>query len=158
MPGCVFQNSSSYTSPLFTEDFFVQLFKSVASHVPDLKFSPDVQFSVSFVSPEKIQSLNMKYRQKDMATDVLSFAGIPDENDFGDLFLCPEYIFSTLADGASEQDQQGAIIERAVHGTLHLFGYDHLHEDGWEEEDGEKRGKEMSDITEHVLQQYSSLR
>ena len=36
-------------------------------------FTQDAEISVSFVDNEEIRSLNAQYRERDMATDVLSF-------------------------------------------------------------------------------------
>jgi probable rRNA maturation factor len=90
------------------------------------------EVSVSFADPEGIRILNRDYRQVDEATDVLSFpfyeeGCIPSETDMpivlGDIVICAEI-------AARQANEYGHSYERelkflAVHGTLHLMGYDH---------------------------------
>ncbi len=76
----------------------------------------DGHISLSLVSPERIAELNQVHRGKPQPTDVLSFPidGIGPVNgprELGDIVICPE--------------QSADLIEAAVHGTLHLCGYDH---------------------------------
>ena len=77
--------------------------------------------------------LNRRFRGRDGATNVLSFAfepmpGLPeDQAVLGDLVICAPVV-------AREADQQGKSVRAhhahmAIHGTLHLLGYDHLTED-----------------------------
>jgi len=85
-----------------------------------------------FVDNEKIKELNYMYRGKDYATDVLSFDFEADmllggAKNLGDIFISVEKMI--------EQAQMyGHSVERemsflAVHGFLHLLGYDHILED-----------------------------
>ena len=80
----------------------------------------DAHLAVEFVSPERIAELNLAHRGKEGPTDVLSFP--VDEHDsfgpreLGDVVICPEH----TAD----------LTEAAVHGVLHLCGYDHEADDG----------------------------
>jgi probable rRNA maturation factor len=80
------------------------------------------EMNIVFLSKEQIQEMNKTYRNIDKVTDVISF---PDQEDnyIGDIFIC--------LDRAKEQAiDYGHTIEReigflAVHGYLHLLGYDH---------------------------------
>ena len=71
--------------------------------------------------------LNMKFRGKDYATNVLSFPlEFPEETGIpyiGDIVICPEVV----AREASEQHKPllAHYAHLTVHGTLHLLGYDH---------------------------------
>ena len=97
----------------------------------------DAELSVTFVDKEEIQNINKVYRDKDKVTDVISFALEEDEleidfNDFdiprvlGDIIIC--------TDVAKEQaESYGHSFERelgflALHGFLHLLGYDHMND------------------------------
>jgi probable rRNA maturation factor len=76
----------------------------------------DGHLSVELVGEERIRELNRDHRGKDEPTDVLSFpidgAGpAAGPRELGDVVICPEH----TAD----------IYEAAVHGVLHLCGYDH---------------------------------
>lgn len=88
-------------------------------------------FSIIFVSAEEIRKINREYRNIDRVTDVISFAlndndegAMFNDGEIGDIFIC--------LDRAREQAQDyGHSIERevgflAVHGYLHLSGYDHM--------------------------------
>ncbi len=86
-----------------------------------------------FVTNEKIQELNSFYRQKNYPTDVLSFpndltffAGLED-NSLGDIFIS----FPKAKDQAkkAKHSLEREIAFLAVHGFLHLKGYQHRTEE-----------------------------
>lgn len=91
-----------------------------------------VEVGMTFVDDVAIQSLNREYRGKDVPTDVLSF---PQDDDDG--FFVPEGVPRILGDivislprAAEQAGDYGHSMERevvylAVHGLLHLLGYDH---------------------------------
>lgn len=80
------------------------------------------EMNIVFLTKDQIQEMNRTYRNIDKVTDVISF---PDQEDdyIGDIFIC--------LDRAKEQaEDYGHTLEReigflAVHGYLHLLGYDH---------------------------------
>ncbi len=86
---------------------------------------------ISFVGDLEIQHLNAQYRGKPRPTDVLSFALWEGENDWpahdelplGDVVISIE----TAARQAVEHERETAdeIAFLAIHGSLHLLGYDH---------------------------------
>lgn len=88
--------------------------------------------TVLYCSPERMQRLNLEFRQLDRPTDVLSF---PDSEDatgpyLGDLAIC-----LAVADHNASENEKPLVEELAlllVHGYLHLAGYNH---DTPEEED-----------------------
>ena len=70
---------------------------------------------------ERIRELNREYRGRDEPTDVLSFpvdeaAPAAGPRELGDVIICPEHT----------ED----LTEAAVHGVLHLCGYDHETDSG----------------------------
>ena len=76
---------------------------------------------VELVGEGRMRTLNYAHRGVDEATDVLAFPidEQPPETgprELGDVFICP--------------DQASDVIEAAVHGTLHLCGYDHETDQG----------------------------
>lgn len=87
--------------------------------------------SVLVTTENEIQQLNKRYRDKDKATNVLSFPmQTPVEVDIvllGDIALCAKIIKQE----AIQQDKSSAAhwAHMVVHGTLHLQGYDHVQED-----------------------------
>ena len=86
---------------------------------------------VLITDAEEIQTLNRTYRSIDRVTDVLTFPAWE-----GDAILCPPdgYLgdIAICLDRAKEQaEAYGHTLTRelaflAVHGTLHLLGYDHM--------------------------------
>ena len=86
------------------------------------------EITVRIVDADEIQMLNREYRQKDYATNVLSF---PFEappgvtvNFLGDLVICAPVV-------SKEADEQKKPLmahwaHMIIHGTLHLLGYDHI--------------------------------
>ena len=78
------------------------------------------EVTVRLVGAAEGRGLNLAYRGKDYATNVLTFAYEPG---FGDIVLCPAVI-------AREAREQGKLLEAhyahlTVHAVLHLRGYDH---------------------------------
>ncbi|MFX3674420.1 MAG: rRNA maturation RNase YbeY [Paenisporosarcina sp.] len=120
---------------------------------------PGSELSVSFITNAEIQEINRVYRGKDTPTDVISFAmeelgegemdikieGAP--RLLGDILISVERAKEQASDyGHSEERELGFL---AIHGFLHLLGYDHLEE---EEE------KEMNNKQEEILQSFGLRR
>lgn len=93
----------------------------------------NAEISITFVDNEHIQQLNRDYRGKDQPTDVLSFAlnegeetPIVDDNFpqlLGDIIISvPRAIEQAKEYG---HDLKRELCFLAVHGFLHLIGYDH---------------------------------
>ncbi|HHH84321.1 MAG TPA: rRNA maturation RNase YbeY [Firmicutes bacterium] len=71
---------------------------------------------------EEIRVLNRTYRNRDKATDVLSFP-LKDKwnSSLGEIIISVE-----TADRQKEEQSLGEeILQLFVHGLLHLLGYDH---------------------------------
>lgn len=94
------------------------------------------EVSVTFVNDEDIKAINKEYRNKDTATDVISFALDDDESDFiveGVPHLLGDIIVS-FERAIVQANEYGHSIDRelgflVVHGFLHLLGYDHMNEE-----------------------------
>ena len=76
----------------------------------------DGHLAVELVDAARVRELNREHRGRDAPTDVLAFpidgAGpAAGPRELGDVAICPEH----CAD----------VTEAAVHGVLHLCGYDH---------------------------------
>jgi len=112
----------------------------------------DVEVSVRIVDGDEIQALNRDYREKDKATNVLSFpagplAGLPDDMPvlLGDIVVCASVVESEAAEqGKAVGDHWAHML---VHGALHLLGFDH--ED--DAEAAEMEALETRVLTEHGL-------
>ncbi|WP_376767993.1 rRNA maturation RNase YbeY [Neobacillus endophyticus] len=117
------------------------------------------EVSITFVSNQRIQEINREYRDKDAPTDVISFA--MEEMGEGEIELIGADMPRVLGDiiisipKAKEQaEEYGHSFTRelgflAVHGFLHLLGYDHMTE---EEE------KEMFTLQKEILNEYGLTR
>lgn len=91
----------------------------------------NAMFSVIFVDEETIKNINRDYRGIDKVTDVISFAfednGKMVYNNvrlLGEIYICiPRMIEQSKEYGHSEKRELSFL---AVHGLLHLLGYDHM--------------------------------
>lgn len=88
-------------------------------------------FSIVFIDDEKMHEMNLKYRGVDRTTDVLSFAfnDVPDEFESEVEMLGDIYISIPKAIAQAEEYEHSVKRELsflAVHGFLHILGYDHM--------------------------------
>ncbi|MBQ2714736.1 MAG: rRNA maturation RNase YbeY [Clostridia bacterium] len=103
----------------------------------------DVYVELSIVSPEEIQDINRETRSIDRVTDVLSFPTVDGKRAKISVDDCPfdvdpesgEIVLGELVlclERAKEQaEEYGHSLVRELaflvtHGTLHLFGFDHI--------------------------------
>ena len=85
------------------------------------------QMTVALVPDRRVQELNRTFRGKNASTDVLSFPA-DEPGVLGDV---------VIARGVARRQARGAghdlvteIRVLALHGLLHLLGYDHEHDGG----------------------------
>ena len=82
--------------------------------------------SILLTDDAEIQEMNRDYRGEDRPTDVLSFAaGDELEPYLGDIAISVETAVSQAEHAGHDLVEELQLL--AVHGTLHLLGYDHLH-------------------------------
>ena len=81
------------------------------------------EVTVRVVDAREGRALNRRYRRKDYATNVLSFAYEKGRTTRGDVVLCA----SVVSREAREQQKtvSAHYAHLTVHGVLHLRGYDH---------------------------------
>lgn len=90
--------------------------------------------TVRFVDADEAQTLNVQYRHKNYATNVLSFPydapSLPDEHlspdeptYLGDLVICLPVVLSEAA--AQKKPVPAHTAHLVIHGVLHLLGFDH---------------------------------
>jgi len=86
-----------------------------------------VEVSIALVDDERIHELNKKFRRKDAPTDVLSF-GMDDQDVPEEPAILGDIVIS-LETAAREASETGGLTRHvvllAIHGLLHLLGYDH---------------------------------
>lgn len=89
----------------------------------------DCELSLLLTDDKEIQALNKAYRDLDKATDVLSFPQDEDAvNESGDTLLGDVAISVETAARQAEEHHLSfneELILLAIHGILHLLGYDH---------------------------------
>ncbi|MGA9227428.1 MAG: rRNA maturation RNase YbeY [Mesobacillus sp.] len=117
------------------------------------------ELSVTFVSNERIQEINREYRDKDQPTDVISFA--LEEMGEGEIEVVGADMPRVLGDiiisvprtrEQAEEYNHSFMRELgflAVHGFLHLLGYDHMNE---------QDEKKMFDRQKEILDGYGLAR
>ena len=106
-----------------------------ASNAPDLPTRPQVRrwvraalldaavVTVRFVEAIEGRALNAEYRDRDYATNVLTFVYDDESPRAGDIVLCAPVV-------RKEADEQGKTLAAhyahlVIHGMLHLQGFDH---------------------------------
>lgn len=108
-----------------------------------LKLPEETEMSVTFMDDAAIQVINRTYRGKDAPTDVISFAmeeegedELPiifdEEDDFdlemprtlGDIMISTERAQEQAQEYGHSYDRELGFL--ALHGFLHINGYDHM--------------------------------
>ena len=91
----------------------------------------NIIYNVIIINNEKIREINREYRNIDRETDVISFA-LEDEKSFNrtDIRVLGD-IYISIDKARSQALEYGHSFKRelyflAVHGFLHLLGYDHM--------------------------------
>jgi probable rRNA maturation factor len=117
------------------------------------------EVSITFVDNEKIREINRDYRGKDQPTDVISFA--LEEMGEGEIEVIGVDLPPVLGDiiisvpkARQQAEEYGHSFMRelgflAVHGFLHLLGYDH---------ETEEEEKVMFAKQEEILEKYGLKR
>ncbi|WP_407306911.1 rRNA maturation RNase YbeY [Acinetobacter sp.] len=96
-----------------------------------IEFNQDCEIGIACVDNDESHKLNLEYRQKDKATNVLSFpSDIPEEVlpmldawPMGDLVICIPVVLQEAIDQSKTPIEH--FTHMLVHGVLHLMGYDH---------------------------------
>ncbi len=115
----------------------IELVESLLQHAAKVENIEDgTEISITFVTNEAIHEINREYRHKDAPTDVISFA--LEEIGEGETPIIAEGMPRILGDviisidrTKEQAEEYGHSFERelgflAVHGFLHLLGYDHM--------------------------------
>ncbi|MGG2095405.1 rRNA maturation RNase YbeY [Bacillus sp. S13(2024)] len=119
---------------------YVDMIQQLVEKAADTESVEDgTELSITFVNNERIQEINRDYRDKDQPTDVISFAmedmgegemeivGVEMPRMLGDIII-------SIPRAKEQAEEYGHSFERelgflAVHGFLHLLGYDHMTEE-----------------------------
>ena len=111
------------------------------------KADREKDLTLVFLSRAKAKSLNMQFRGKAYATDVLSFEPM-EPTSLGELIFCPE----VLKKQASEHhlSYRDELAYMTLHGLLHLLGFEH--------ENGGAEARQMFEIQDKLFDAFLKLK
>ena len=121
-----------------------------------IKKLDNVEFNIIMVDNDEIHKINKEYRNIDRPTDVITFA-LEDDDTFkldidtrilGDIYISLDKCISQSIEYGHSFKRELAFL--AVHGFLHLLGYDHTL--------GKEEEKEMFDLQELILDGFKITR
>ena len=129
----------------------IDILEPLLSYALEIEKVDNLEFNVIIIDNEKIHEINKTYRGIDRPTDVISFAledfkDITYENNYrvlGDIYISIDKVKEQAKEYGHSEKRELAFL--AVHGLLHLLGYDHMKK---EEE------KIMFDKQEMILNGY----
>lgn len=121
-----------------------------------LKQEDNAELSVSYVMNEEIQDINRDYRNKNEVTDVISFAMEDGDDDIvvpetermlGDIIISDQVAREQATDYGHSEKREFLFL--ALHGFLHLMGYDHIDKD---------EEAEMNALQDEILNRFGISR
>ncbi|MDC0392391.1 rRNA maturation RNase YbeY [Gammaproteobacteria bacterium] len=91
----------------------------------------DSEINLRILDDEEMKKLNYKFRNKNLATNVLSFQSddisIKHTKNIGDIAISSEYVErEAVEEGKFFEDH---MIHMLAHGVYHILGYDHQNEE-----------------------------
>ncbi|WP_040228840.1 rRNA maturation RNase YbeY [Bhargavaea cecembensis] len=117
-----------------------ELIRNLLSHAAKMQgIGEEAELSITFMGDEAIREINREYREKDRPTDVISFAmeetaegeepmpvpaGMP--RMLGDILISTETAERQAEEYGHSRERELGFL--ALHGFLHLLGYDHMTE------------------------------
>jgi probable rRNA maturation factor len=83
----------------------------------------DTEVTIRIVDAAEGRALNLAYRGKDYATNVLTFPLAEEPHLMGDIVICAPVVVAEA--NAQNKNIEAHFAHLTVHGVLHLHGYDH---------------------------------
>jgi len=145
----------NYNKRLFNSKYVIKINEAYDCALKLLKVPcNELEVNIYFVSKTRIKALNSQFRAKNSVTDVLSFPNLLEvgrkdmqlivdklnkktfkseinpENNYillGDICICKAQVFKQAKEYNNTRLRE--MVYMAVHGLLHLLGYDHIKED-----------------------------
>ena len=96
------------------------------------------EISILLTSDTQVEQLNRQYRSINQPTNVLSFPS--EKPHLGDIILSYEYIQKELINLNKKFEEH--ISHLIIHGTLHLYGFDH---------ENDKNAVTMENMERHIM-------
>lgn len=139
-------------SEVDTLSFDLEHIKKTAEKLLELVNHTKSELSILLVSDNRMAELNSSYRNKNTATNVLSFPMDDDEDIQPEEILLGDIIIS-IDTAMRESTEKHIPLENyltilQVHGLTHLLGYDH--------ERGEQEAREMASFEKKLLQKLNA--
>lgn len=110
----------------------LEVLEPLLTYALEVENVDNLEFNVIIINNEEIHKINKEYRGIDRPTDVISFAledykDIKYENDYrvlGDIYISVDKVREQAKEYGHSEKRELAFL--AVHGLLHLLGYDHM--------------------------------
>jgi len=138
------EKHSQQIKEIFSEKDFQKIFSEVQKILPEEKKFSDIkseffdekEINLFFVSDDEIKNLNNEFRDKDSATDCLSFE--KDDEDkksrfdpvFWECFVAMPYIQKQAEEYWVSLRYE--ITKMIIHSILHLYWFDHIEDSDFE--------------------------
>lgn len=81
------------------------------------------EISVTMLADDGIRAMNRDYLSTDRTTDVIAFSLGDDTGVIGDVYVGLEQAARQAGELGVDLDEE--LVRLAIHGTLHVLGYDH---------------------------------
>ena len=126
----MFQVFSQFSKDLFFGIYFESMFGEFIPKIETLLKIENKYFSIILTDDKFIKKINKSYRNKNYATDVISFPSsdvplesIDSEDEIGEIYISVETAVRQAENFVvSIEDEMKRLV---VHGILHLMGFDH---------------------------------
>jgi probable rRNA maturation factor len=97
-----------------------------------MELNPECEISLTFVDPQEMEELHIKWMDEPGPTDVLSFPmDMPERKGdivtLGDIVIAPAVAAKQALEAGHSTEHEIYIL--ATHGLLHILGYDHADPD-----------------------------
>lgn len=110
----------------------LEILEPLLTYALEVENVDNLEFNVIIINNEEIHKINKEYRGIDRPTDVISFAledykDIKYENNYrvlGDIYISIDKVKEQAKEYGHSEKRELAFL--AVHGLLHLLGYDHM--------------------------------
>ena len=110
----------------------LEVLEPLLTYALEVENVDNLEFNVIIINNEEIHKINKEYRGIDKPTEVISFAledykDIKYENDYrvlGDIYISIDKVKEQAKEYGHSEKRELAFL--AVHGLLHLLGYDHM--------------------------------
>lgn len=145
----------NFNKQVFNKKYIAKIHEAYDYAIKVLKLKcQDLEVNINFVSPKEIKRLNNRFRSNNNVTDVLSFPNLLEEGrvdmqlitdkltkenflhevnretgciPLGDICICKKVVYQHAKEYDNSRLREMTYM--AVHGLLHLLGYDHMKEE-----------------------------